>query len=182
MFRSKHPGRSVKVVEHTCQYQNGKCVCGRSCDHAGKVASAGYCTFCKALVEAFETGGTRYTSLENALNAAQDGDTITLLPLTIENAEPIEISKNIILNLNGFTLSKSREEALLCILGSNVAITNGKVQSTCTSKSANAVEVGKFDPTGAKLTLDNVTLEGSVGGGTGVRGFGLFILPGTKPW
>ena len=50
--------RSVKVVEHTCQYQNGKCVCGRSCDHVGKVDSAGYCTFCKALVEAFETGGT----------------------------------------------------------------------------------------------------------------------------
>ena len=174
-------GRNVKVVEHTCQYQNGKCVCGRSCDHAGKVDSAGYCTFCKALVEAFETGGTRYTSLENALNAAQDGDTITLRgPLTIENGEPIEISKNIILNLNGFTLSKSREEALLCILGSNVAITNGKVQSTCVSKSANAVEVGKFDHTGAKLTLDNVTLEGSVGGGTGVRGFGLFFLTGNE--
>ena len=173
--------RSVKVVEHTCQYQNGKYVCGRSCDHAGKVDSAGYCTFCKALVEAFETGGTRYTSLENALNAAQDGDTITLRgPLTIENGEPIEISKNIILNLNGFTLSKSREEALLCILGSNVAITNGKVQSTCVSKSANAVEVGKFDHTGAKLTLDNVTLEGSVGGGTGVRGFGLFFLTGNE--
>ena len=174
-------GRNVKVVEHTCQYQNGKCVCGRSCDHAGKVDSAGYCTFCKALVEAFETGGTRYTSLENALNAAQDGDTITLRgPLTIENGEPIEISKNIILNLNGFTLSKSREEALLCILGSDVAITNGKVQSTCVSKSANAVEVGKFDHTGAKLTLDNVTLEGSVGGGTGVRGFGLFFLTGNE--
>lgn len=174
-------GENVKVVKHTCQYHNGKCVCGRSCDHAGKVDSAGYCTFCKALVEAFETGGTRYTSLENALNAAQDGDTITLRgPLTIENVEPIEISKNIILNLNGFTLSKSREEALLCILGSNVAITNGKVQSTCVSKSANAVEVGKFDHTGAKLTLDNVTLEGSVGGGTGVRGFGLFILTGNE--
>lgn len=48
------------------------------------------------------------------------------------------------------------------------------------SKSANAVEVGKFDHTGAKLTLDNVTLEGSVGGGTGVRGFGLFFLTGNE--
>ena len=173
--------RSVKVVAHTCQYQNGKCACGRSCDHVGKVDKDGYCTFCKALVEAFEIGGKRYTSLENALDAAQDGDTITLRgPLAIENIEPIEISKNIILNLNGFTLSKSREEALLCILGSNVAITNGKVQSTCVSKSANAVEVGKFDHTGAKLTLDNVTLEGSVGGGTGVRGFGLFLLTGNE--
>lgn len=173
--------RAVKVVAHTDQYQNGKCACGRICDHAGKVDSAGYCKFCHALVEAFETGGKRYTSLETALAAAQDGDTITLRgPLDIENAEPIEISKNIILNLNGHTLRKSREEALLCILGSDVAITNGKVQSTCVSKSANAVEVGKFDHTGAKLTLDNVTLEGSVGGGTGVRGFGLFFLTGNE--
>ena len=110
-------GENVKVVKHTCQYHNGKCVCGRSCDHAGKVDSSGYCTFCKALVEAFETGGKRYTSLENALTAAQDGDTITLRgPLDIENAEPIEISKNIILNLNGHTLSKSAENALLRIL------------------------------------------------------------------
>ena len=172
---------AVKVVAHTDQYQNGKCACGRICDHAGTVDSAGYCTRCHMLVEAFETGGKRYTSLENALAAAQDGDTITLRgPLDIENPEPIEVSKNIILNLNGHTLSKSREEALLCILGSNVAITNGKVQSTCVSKSANAVEVGKFDHTGAKLTLDNVTLEGSVGGGTGVRGFGLFFLTGNE--
>ena len=174
-------GENVKVVKHTCQYHNGKCVCGRSCDHAGKVDSSGYCTFCKALVEAFETGGKRYTSLENALTAAQDGDTITLRgPLDIENAEPIEISKNIILNLNGHTLSKSAENALLRILGSNVAIMNGKVLSTCISKPATAVEVGKFDHTGAKLTLDNVTLEGSVGGGTGVRGFGLFFLTGNE--
>ena len=174
-------GENVKVVKHTCQYHNGKCVCGRSCDHAGKVDSSGYCTFCKALVEAFETGGKRYTSLENALTAAQDGDTITLRgPLDIENAEPIEISKNIILNLNGHTLSKSAENALLRILGSNVAIMNGKVLSTCISKPATAVEVGKFDHTGAKLTLDNVTLEGSVDGGIGVRGRGLFILTGNE--
>ena len=173
--------RSVKVVEHTCQYQNGKCVCGRVCDHEGKVDNAGYCTFCKALVEAFEIGGKRYTSLENALNAAQDGDTITLRgPLEIENAEPIEISKNIVLNLNGHTLSKSAEKALLRILGSNVAIINGKVLSTCTSKPAVAVEVGKFSPTGAKLTLDNVTLEGSVGGGTGSGGTGLSICTGNE--
>ena len=173
--------RAVKVVAHTDQYHNGKCACGRVCDHAGKVDSAGYCTRCHALVQAFEIGGTRYTSLENALNAAQDGDTITLRgPLDIENAKPIEISKNIILNLNGHTLSKSREEALLCILGSNVVIANGTVQSTCVSKSANAVEVGKFHHTGAKLTLDNVTLEGSIGGGTGVRGHGLFICTGNE--
>ena len=173
--------RAVKVVAHTDQYQNGKCACGRICDHAGKVDSAGYCKFCHALVEAFETGGKRYTSLETALAAAQDGDTITLRgPLDIENAEPIEISKNIILNLNGHTLSKSAENALLRILDSNVAIINGKVLSTCTSKPATAVQVGKFNHTGAKLTLNDVTLEGSVGGGIGSGGVGLSIFTGNE--
>ena len=181
VFNVDIANRAVKVVAHTDQYHNGKCVCGRVCDHAGKVDSAGYCTRCHALVEAFETGGKRYTSLENALAAAKDGDTITLRgPLDIENADPIEVSKNIILNLNGHTLSKSREKALLCILGSNVVIANGTVRSTCVSKSANAVEVGKFRHTGAKLTLDNVILEGSIGGGTGVRGRGLFICTGNE--
>ncbi len=173
--------RAVKVVAHTDQYQNGKCACGRICDHAGTVDSAGYCTRCQMLVEAFEIGGTRYTSLETALAAAQDGDTITLRgPLAIENAEPIEISKNIILNLNGHTLSKSREEALLCILGSDVVIANGTVQNTYSNKPHHAVEVGKLKQTGAKLTLDNVILEGSTDGGTGSRGHGLFICTGNE--
>lgn len=131
--------------------------------------------------EAFEIHGTRYTSLENALAAAQNGDTITLRgPLTIENADPIEISKNITLDLNGFTLSKSAENALLCILGSNVAIINGKVQNTYPNKPHKAVEVGKLNHTGAKLTLDKVTLEGSIDGGTGARGRGLFIYTGNE--
>lgn len=171
--------RAVKVVEHTDQYHNGKCACGRVCDHAGKVDSAGYCTRCHMLVEAFETGGKRYTSLENALAAAKDGDTITLRgPLTIENAEPIEISKNIILNLNGHTLSKSAGKGLLRILGSNVAIINGKVQNTHPSDPYHAVAVGKSKQTGAKLTLDNVTLEGSTDGRN--RGVGLGILTGNE--
>ena len=171
--------RAVKVVAHTDQYQNGKCACGRICDHAGKVDSAGYCKFCHALVEAFETGGKRYTSLETALAAAQDGDTITLRgPLDIENAEPIEISKNIILNLNGHTLSKSAGKGLLRILGSNVAIINGKVQNTHPSTPYHAVAVGKSKQTGAKLTLDNVTLEGSTDGRD--RGVGLGILTGNE--
>ena len=175
------PDRMVKVVAHTDQYHNGKCACGRICDHAGKVDSAGYCTRCQMLVEAFETGGTRYTSLENALAAAQNGDTITLRgPLDIENADPIEVSKNIILNLNGHTLSKSREEALLCILGSNVVIANGTVQNTYPNKPHHAVEVGKLKQTGAKLTLDNVILKGSMDGGTGSRGHGLFICTGNE--
>ena len=171
--------RKVKVVAHTCQYHNGKCACGRICDHVDKVDKNGYCTRCQMLVEAFETGGKRYTSLENALAAAQDGDTITLRgPLEIENKEPIEISKNIVLNLNGHTLSKSAGKGLLHILGSNVAKKNGKVQNTHPSDPYHAVAVGKSKQTGAKLTLDNVTLEGSTDGRN--RGVGLGILTGNE--
>lgn len=100
--------------------------------------------------------------------------------MEIENVEPIEVSKNIVLNLNGHTLSKSAENALLRILDSNVAIINGKVLSTCTSKPATAVQVGKFNHTGAKLTLNDVTLEGSVGGGIGSGGVGLSIFTGNE--
>lgn len=95
--------------------------------------------------------------------------------LTIENVDPIEISKNVTLELNRHTLSKSTENALLRILGSDVAITNSTVKSTCVSKSADAVVVGKLDRTGAKLTLDKVTPESSVGGGFDARGYGLTI-------
>ena len=80
--------------------------------------------------------------------------------------------------MHGFTLSKSREEALLRILGSNVAIINGTVQNTYSSKPSKAVEVGKLDHTGAKLTLDNVILEGSTDGRN--RGVGLSIRTGNE--
>ena len=66
--------------------------------------------------------------------------------MTIENVDPIEISKNVTLELNRHTLSKSTENALLRILGSDVAITNSTVKSTCVSKSADAVVVGKLRP------------------------------------
>ena len=73
-------------------------------------------------------------------------------------------------------------KGLLRILGSNVAITNGKVQSTCIPAARyHAVAVGKSKQTGAKLTLDNVTLEGSTDGRRSVE-WGLAFLPGTKPW
>lgn len=98
--------------------------------------------------------------------------------MAIENAEPIEISKNIVLDLNGHTLSKSAGNGLLRILGSNVAIINGKVQNTHPSVPYHAVAVGKSKQTGAKLTLDNVTLEGSTDRKN--RGVGLGILTGNE--
>ena len=172
---------SVKVISHSCQYVNGKCACGRSCDHEGKVDTDGYCTFCNALVEAFETGGKRYTSLESALAAATDESTIYLRgDLQLDRNSPIEISKNVLLDLQGHTLRTPWESELLCITGSNVAIINGAIKNTSVSKSTGAVSVGALRKTGAKLTVENVTFEGSIGGGIEVRAYGLYIWAGNE--
>ena len=40
--------QEIQVVKHTCKYVNGKCACGRTCDHK-TVDADGYCTFCHAL-------------------------------------------------------------------------------------------------------------------------------------
>ena len=54
------------------------------------------------------------------------------------------------------------------------------MQNTYPNKPHHAVEVGKLKQTGAKLTLDNVILKGSMDGGTGSRGHGLFICTGNE--
>ena len=141
----------VQVVSHpTCTYEAdkaGKCACGRSCPH-GSLDEQGYCTVCKMLVEPFAIDGKGYRSLEEAQNAAQEGQTIYLrgnytLP------SPVEISKNITLNLNTYTLSGSSENALLRITGADVTVQNGCIVNS----QAPAVTV----ESGAKLTVKTVT-------------------------
>lgn len=156
----------IQVVAHTCDYVNGKCECGRSCDHVGKVNADGYCTFCHALVEAYAIGEDRYTSLEDALTAAKNGDTITLRGDFYQGSKTVEINKSVTLNLGGHTLTGDADgKPVLLILAENVTIQNGTVQNTRTAKSSPAVTVGK---TGAAveagLTVKDVTFIGSSDG------------------
>lgn len=156
----------IQVVAHTCKYVNGKCACGRTCDHVGKVNADGYCTFCHALVEPYAIGEVRYTSLEAALAAAKDRDTIFLRGDFYQGAATVEINKNVTLNLGGHTLTSDADgEPVLLILAENVTIQNGTVQNTRTAKSSPAVTVGK---TGAAveagLTVKDVTFIGSSDG------------------
>lgn len=161
--------RAIKVVSHACSYENGKCQCGRICDHDGKVDENGYCDFCHALVYPFAIGATRYTSLAEALNAAKAGDTVLLRgdynlsgeTATGETTQGVEISKNIILDLSNHTLSNRVEAPVLSITGSDVSIKNGTVKNTCTSKPQGAVCVGSYNKTNAKLTVEDVTFIGS---------------------
>lgn len=120
----------IQVVAHTCNYVNGKCECGRTCDHK-TVDADGYCTFCGALVEPYAIGQTRYKSLEAALDAAKEGDTITLRGDFYQGAATVEINKNVTLDLGNHTLTSDADgEPVLLILAENVTIQNGTVQNT----------------------------------------------------
>ena len=154
----------IQVVAHTCKYVNGKCECGRTCDHVGKVNADGYCTVCHALVEAYAIGEKRYRSLESALSDAKEGDTITLRGNFYQGAATVEINKPVTLDLGGQTLTGDADgEPVLLILAENVTIRNGTVKNTRTAKSSPAVAVGDLDGIGG-LTVNNVTFIGSSDG------------------
>ena len=156
-------GGEIQVVAHTCKYVNGKCECGRTCDHK-TVNADGYCTFCHALVEPYAIGEVRYTSLEAALDAANAGDTITLRGDFYQGAATVEINKPVTLDLGGHTLTSDADGApVLRVLAENVTIRNGTVKNTRTAKSSPAVAVGKLDAC-AGLTVNNVTFIGSSDG------------------
>ena len=156
----------IQVVAHTCDYVNGKCECGRTCDHVDKVDDNGYCTFCHALVVPYAIGEDRYTSLEDALTAAKNGDTITLRGDFYQGSKTVKINKNVTLNLGDHTLTGDADgEPVLLILAENVTIQNGTVQNTRTAKSSPAVTVGETGAAAeAGLTVKDVTFIGSSDG------------------
>ena len=156
-------GIKIQVVEHTCDYVNGKCACGRSCDHEGTVDADGYCTFCHALVYPYAIGQTRYTSLEDALTAANAGDTITLRGDFYQGYITEEINKSVTLELGNHTLTGGAEDPVLLVLAEDVTIQNGTVENTNHAKSSLAVTVGKVSSVG-ELTTKNVTFIGSDNG------------------
>lgn len=170
-------GREIHVAAHTCRYRGGKCECGRSCDHAGKVDNNGYCTNCGTFVYPFAIGENLYTDLEAALTAAQEGDTVTLRGDYDMQGATVEITKSITLELNGHTLSGWPYAPILTILAPDVTIQNGTVKNTDTSKSSPAVEVGSLSITGATLTVKDAIFEGSESHGV-PRNYGLSIFAG----
>lgn len=171
-------GKQIHVAAHpTCHYSNGKCDCGRSCDHQGTTDENGYCTNCGTFVYPFAIGEKLYTGLEAALTAAQEGDTVTLRGDYDMQAATVEIKKSITLELNGHTLSGWPYAPILTILAPDVTIQNGTVKNTDTSKSSPAVQVGTLHTTGAKLTVKNAIFEGSESHGA-PRNYGLSIFAG----
>ena len=67
-----------------------------------------------------ETGGVKFESLEEAINAATRGKTVTMLTDTREN---VTISKNLILDLNGFTINGGQVKGKATVMIDNARVT-----------------------------------------------------------
>lgn len=96
-----------------------------------------------------------YTSLDDALNAAQDGDTVTLLSDVDLGETYVTIDKSITFDLGDKTLSSSKawlSYGVLLVKNATVTVKNGTVK---------AAEMGSCAicayGSGASMTLENVT-------------------------
>lgn len=96
-----------------------------------------------------------YTSLDDALNAAQDGDTVTLLSDVDLGETYVTIDKSITFDLGSKTLSSSKtwsSDGVLLVKDAAVTVKNGKVK---------AAEMGscaiRAYGSGASMTLEDVT-------------------------
>ncbi len=98
---------------------------------------------------------TNYTSLDDALNAAQDGDTVTLLSDVDLGETYVTISKSITFDLNGKTLSSSKawlDYGVLLVKDATVTVKNGTVKAAEMSSCA----IRAYG-SGASMTLEDVT-------------------------
>ena len=97
----------VDIIPHTCAtYQYGECTeCGRHCSHPG-VADGETCPTCGAAAKPFSIGSSYYATLEDALAAASNGETILLhSDYRLRVTDGVEIQRNITLDLGENTLS-----------------------------------------------------------------------------
>lgn len=74
-----------------------------------------------------EVGGKSYSSLQEAINAAQGGETVTLLTDATEDVT-VATGKNITLDLGGKTLTNTNAgKATISVQGGTVTVKNGNV-------------------------------------------------------
>ena len=104
---TKLVGREIHVASHTCHYSNGKCACGRSCDHSTVSDETGLCQKCgsqvyEANVTTADGTVTGYRTLEEALRNGA-GATVKLLADCVvkEREEAFCVTVPLTLDLNG---------------------------------------------------------------------------------
>ena len=108
-----------------------------------------------SITKADGTDGGTYESLPAALNAAQDGDTVTLLSDVDLGETYVTIDKSITFDLNGKTLSSSGawlRYGVLLVKDATVTVKNGTVKAA--GDGSCAIQAYR---SGASMTLEDVT-------------------------
>lgn len=120
-----------------------------------------------------EVNGTKYATLAEAIDAAQDGQTVRLLA---DATEDVVISKSITLDLGGKTLTNTNAgKATISVTGGTVTVQNGSVIG---GTSYYNIEVTKNS--NANLTLTDVTATAGNNGSSMIDNYGtLTITSGT---
>lgn len=116
-----------------------------------------------------EVNGVSYSSLQEAINAAQDGETVTLLA---NAAEDVVIGKSITFDLGGKTLTNTNsDKATISAQGGTVAVKNGSVVG---GTSYYNIEVTKNS--NANLTLTDVTATAGNNGSSMIDNYGTLTI------
>ena len=120
-----------------------------------------------------KVGETEYATLQAAVNAAKDGDTVTLLDNVTED---VTITASITLDLNSMTLKNTNAgKATISVTGGTVTVKNGTVTG---GTSYYNIEVTKNS--NANLTLEGVTATAGNTGSSMIDNWGtLTIKSGT---
>lgn len=124
-------GKTVYVVPHDHSNFNeyGKCACGYPCPHKA-IGTGNKCTVCHNPMAASVTQGettTYYLYLSEAITAAYNGGTLKLLA---DVSDPVFIGSNLMLDLNGYSISQLETSAKITLKDSGT--TNKGVIGTLT--------------------------------------------------
>ena len=133
---------NVTVRPHTHSFENGKCDCGAS--YVASVTS--------------DAQSTNYTSLDDALDAAQDGDTVTLIG-DAEVTKTHQLRTPFTLELNGKTATVQKGAPL--IIRARIVIQDSSTEKTgnmvCTDSGTHMLNVQNGD-----LTIKSGTFAGKI--------------------
>ena len=162
----------IQVVAHTCKYVNGKCDCGRSCDHSTVSDETGLCQKCgsqvyEANVTAADGTVTGYRTLEEALRNGA-GATVKLLADCVvkEREEAFCVEVPLTLDLNGKRMEGP--SGLIVKKGPTTILDNSPAKTGTIAGTSNweysGMGLGVFNNANVTLTILGGRFEGKTDG------------------
>ena len=122
-----------------------------------------------ATTDAAKVGEAVYTTLAEALAAAKDGDTVTLLA---DTKEDVTIEKSITLDLGSKTLTNTNAgKATISVTGGTVTVMNGTVTG-----GTSYYNIGVTKGSNANLTLEGVTATAGNTGSSMIDNWGTLTI------